>query len=572
MFSDINNKDENVWFELTGNKKRVLEQTVYEFKYTENVLDKKAGDIGGFVADPNCFKTRFSSTNSCFLRGIQIMQPCTIVNSELDANTVVDACYLITGCHLKNVTLVSHAKGRNETNKKLELIDTIISGSDKYSIPIYSYEKSTVKIESSRIFSDFTDFASKGQIFVGANCRLFAKKCSVSLKDNEIVVRDCGKLRMNNATVSGNIHLVSSNHLFPDVRLSDSLVAGEIYGRQISLSSSSVFGRVTSLRNSGNIVLKESILYDSAVIASDENSGKLSIVRCFLYDNANITSRSVAGDVFVCSSKMSGHSKLSFTAGSHDVESLTMLNNACVLNSSLFDVQIQDNAIVASTEIHKSVILGDAKIGYCRDQLVEPSIFNETCFKNIHVKDKFDFFVFPVLHDSYYYIYTSGNVYRLFTCAPVVKFQKINLDDEIDFCKSFLKKNNNKSILISKIINHEKIISNSVEYMKENAFDKRKFNFEELNDFARRTIYFSVFKMLFATSYPDFVSKESNEQVKKAEKFFASHTTVDIVNRTLVCIDHNIVVFPEFTLLDLKTKDFKKSFFQKAKKTNFFIV
>ena len=572
MSLEDNNMDKNVWFELTGKKKRVLEQTVYEFRYTKNVLDKKVGDIGGFVADPSCFKAMFSATNSCFLKGAQVKRSCTIVNSELDANTVIDACYLITGCHLKNVALVSCAKDKNEANKKLELINTVINGSDKYAVPIYNYEKSAIKIESSRIFSDSINSDSKGQIVVGANCLLSAKGCSISIKDNEIVVSDCGKLRMGDTNVSGNVRLFSSNHISPDFRFSHSSVYGEIYGRQISLSSSSIFGRIDSGGNSGSIMIRESVLYDSSSIVSDDNSKKLSLIRCFMYDFANITSRNMAGDVSICSSKMSGRSILNFSSGHHDIENLTISNNACILNSSLFDVQMKDSSVVASTEIHNSVISGNVKIGYCRDQLIDPSIFGETYFKDINVKDRFDFFIFPVLHDCCYYIYASGNIYRLLKCATVARFRKINLDEELDFCKSFLEKNNNNSILMSKLINYEKIIFNSIDYMNKNAFDRRKFNFEALNDFTRRTIYFSVFKMLFATSYPDFVSNESKKEIKRAEKFFDSNTTVDILKRTLVLKDSDIIIFPEYTLLDLKTEDFKKSFFQKSKKINFFII
>jgi hypothetical protein len=268
-----------------------------------------------------------------------------------------------------------------------------------------------------------------------------------------------------------------------------------------------------------------------------------------------------AKELNVTKSYIQGDCSLTITKGKTTVRHVEMYNRASIINSSVFDSQIRGTSVVFYTEISDSIIRENTKIGFCENLEMNRRLLEKTNFKNLDIRNRFDFFVFPVIPNKFYYIFASGCFYRLFENETNVEFKKIGtIENEIRFFIDSIKEKDSHCKLSIMGFDVDKTMKNSIEFMLKNAFDKRK---REYDDLVNRTSTVMLLTILKAIILIAFNYSKRNIEIERLEKNISNNTMIDLLNKKVIPIEHSILIVSTFILKNLQENDFRKNFLKR---------
>ena len=555
------------WFKFTGKTIDVSGETLNEFVYTKDVMDKKAGEIGGYAADEDCFEAAFSSTNSYFFSGCRIRNGCYIVNSKLKVDTTISSKdIVIENCEMQNAEIIENRISLDpdlETKRGEKTIyKSIIRGTKEKHFSVQVSPQTELEINNSKLTTGATKPGIGSWIIANENSHIKILSSSIILNDKDIIVEN-GIMKLDHSTITnGDIYIGSDNFINKSVtNIFASFISGKICAGNIDISMSNIQGEVSCNKKNGQIVIKTSTILDNSRVYVCDDAEKLTLNKTNMTNNSMIFFAGEAKELNVTESYIQGDCSLTITEGEKTVRHVEMYNSAAIINSSVFDSQIRGTSVVFHTEISDSIIRENTKIGFCENLEMNKRLLEKTNFKNLNIRNRFDFFVFPVIPNKFYYIFASGCFYRLFENETNVEFKKIGtIENEIRFFIDSINEKDSHCKLSIMGFDVDKTRENSIEFMLKNAFDKRK---REYNDLVHRTSTVMLLTILKAIILIAFNYSEQNIEIKRLEKNISNNAKIDLFNKKVIPIEHSMLIVSAFILKNLKRNDFRKNFLKK---------
>ena len=566
-----------MWFEFTGNTKKIGDQVLKEFAYTEPTDECNVGDIAGYAYSEECLKTKFSAKNVNIFKGASIESNCKITDSSIYADTRINTYFQIHDSELSYTDLLPEC----EMDKEYELsfvpkkiVGTKIAGSKDMHIVMIVDAVSTVIIKDSEIYSGQKPEGDSGKIFVKRNGVLdVSGKSKIFISKKNIFVHNRSKLVIKNESVIDNaeIKLIKSAKSRslddPSVNIVNTRVkiAKLNCSSKIDLDGCYIYGTLIADDNSQGIIMEDSSVYRKSIVQTCDDAKILKVYQSIFQNDAFLCCESYSEETTIIRSTFRDNASVRFSFGKNEILNSEVAWQSRLRDASLDSAVVKGNSKVCSTTLKNSSIFS-VTIGYCCGEMIDQELFSHTTFENLTARGAFDFFVFPVIANSCYYIYANKQIYRLRRVdATKTEFQKVDsgLGLEFDFWIEMTAGLDNKSFFSSLTENDiaiiRSILKKSDEYISD-IFDKRKEDFFTLKKYSEFATYFMLFKLFAIKALKPLASEAEIEIAKKVDDFLTENIVFDISKKKTVFKKEDVVFFPRFLLLSLDDNDFRKSF------------
>ena len=572
-----------MWFKLTGNTKEIDGQTLKEFVYTEIVDDCRIGDIGGYVYDEECLKSKFSAQNVNIFNGATVESNCKIKNSNLYAGTRINAYFQIYDSELNFAELLSDDEKDKDYDLSFapkKIIRSKISGAMGTPVVITTNVLSKITIMDSEISFGLKPEGKFGRIFVQKNSVFYMSgKSKIFMSGKNIFVAHRGKLVVKSESLIDNseIKIVESASSKSCEDPSIKIIKSHIKTAKLNCSSKIeiddcyIYGTIAAEDNSKGIVLKTTNVYRKSVVQTCEDAKLLTICRSYMQNETFFSCESYAEQTDVDGLTLADKASIRFTFEEHSIVNSEVSGSSRLMDVSLESSIIKGNSKVYSTKLVKSSV-SNVNIGICYGHIIDSVLFSNTIFCNLTARGRFEFFIFPVIDNSCYYIFANKRIYRLRKVdAAKTEFEEIDsgLGLEFDFWLKTAKgtdKNSFFSTLTEKDIDIvRKILKHSDSFI-EDVFDKRKEDFFKLKRYSEFATYFVLFKLFAIKTQKSLASEDETTAMKKVDDFLSKKIVFDIANKKHILNEENVVFFPKFLLLSLEEEDFRKSFLKQLPK------
>ena len=164
-------------------------------------------------------------------------------------------------------------------------------------------------------------------------------------------------------------------------------------------------------------------------------------------------------------------------------------------------------------------------------------------------------------------------MYRLFDDGTDIQFEEISdVEEELRFWVKSAEIAESLHKFAIKEFDTKETRRLSVEFLTDNAFDKRKTEYKDLLEMASRVVNFSILKTIILIL---FNYRERSEEIKRIEDIINKNTRIDLSKKKVVSEKQQFLFVPRFLVSVLDNKDFKKKFLEqieKKKTGNLFFV
>ena len=540
------------WYRLTNKTKKVGNIVLNEFVYNIDFMDKKKGESGGFVDDEKCLCNPFSSTNSIIYGDVKISEGTTIINSTVE-NSTIEPKFKIIDSELLGVIIKGNNLEKNKAGIQKEISKSKICGNSfkKITFVLEDYLTSSLVLSDARIsLSEYGHCQGTENISVGKFCSLCIEKSNIVFKEREIKLDKRCKLTIcNSKMVDPNILLFGKNILM-DKRseILDSYIVGSsgiITGHCIIIEDSEIKGTIVTDPTSKGIKIKKSLIGDLATIRVEKDSEKQLIENVQMTEISNILYIEKAKHSLIENSSISGGSFIRIKNRNVHINKSKIFGSATVVDCSLQDTYIFENAMVYNTSAFNCIFRGNVKIGFSLTEIIPFSLFSQTLFLNLDVKETFDFFAVSVIPGKHYIVFIKDKVYKLSDISYSKDiFEEINIEDEIKNLEKQIFEKDPEAIFNNKIINFLHVREDSKKNIAENILNKENPDYEKILSFSNKLIDTIVIKLLFVFL---FLYECNIDEIKKYEEAIhqlEKKLVFDIKNKKYIKTNKQILLFP----------------------------